>query len=157
MLIYGRRVVGYWTGTTLFNGCCQMTNSLDCNWSASLLLFLLHTFLVFTIANNFFHAITFFFRLNQTGSCIPFKSPQNNRKSFKKSQWRIWRINTFSIWEIHNLTIAPGECEENVLMATFVVGFRTFNLERVMKKIPKQIFLSLHTYLVFRNSKDDLT
>ena len=64
-----------------------MTNSLDCNWSASLLLFLLYTFLVFTIiliANNFFHAITFFFRLNRTGSCVPFKSPQNNRKNLKK-------------------------------------------------------------------------
>ena len=132
-----------------------MTNSLDCNWSASLLLFLLHTFLVFTIANNFFHAITFFFRLNRTGSCIPFKSPQNNRKNLKKSQGRIWRINAFSIWEIHNLTIAPGECEENVLMATLLVlGYLT---SKVMKKIPKQIFLSLHTYLVFRNSKDDLT
>ena len=48
-----------------------------------------------------------------------------------------------SIWEIHNLTITPGN-EENVLMATLLVlGYLT---SKVMKKIPKQIFLS-----TFRN------
>ena len=48
--IYGSVVVGYWTGTTLFNVCCQMTNSLDCNWSASLLFF----YYIFTIIANDF-------------------------------------------------------------------------------------------------------